>query len=798
MVSVRELVEFVLREGDIDNRTHINAETAMQAGGRIHRMIQKKQGPSYHAEVPLSYTIHSRKYDLTIEGRADGIVEGDIVLIDEIKATYKNLEHLDDPVAVHLAQAKVYAAIYLITHELNKISVRLSYCNLDTEKMKYFEYLFTSSQITSWFDDVIAKYQKFTDFAADWRKERNSSIKSLSFPFPYRKGQKELAAGVYRTIVHGKKLFLEAPTGTGKTITTLFPSIVAIGQEKAEKIFYLTAKTITGQVAADTVKLLRIHQNLRLKTITLTAKDKICFLEKSNCNPESCEYAKGHFNRINEALYDLLIHEDDFSRDTIRYYAQKHKVCPFEFSLDMSLFADMVVCDYNYVFDPFVYLKRFFAEGKKDQYIFLIDEAHNLLDRGQNIYSSELYLEDAQNLKDITSSLGSFPFKAHLTRLCNLLDEMYDDNKPKILFSIEPLTDAVQRLYSAISSYLDENRQDTCRDDILDYYFKLSKFLVIYDMIDEHYRIYQEVDEQKGFRVRVLCADPSSGLGACMQKAVSTILFSATFLPIQYYKKLLGGTDEDFEMYATSVFDPEKRELILAKDVTTRYVDRGPVQYSKIAEYIHLMVNSKKGNYMAFFPSHAFLENVYEMYMSKYAGEDDVEILIQGEGMSDEEREEFLARFSEGNSLELSNIIQMDVEYVDNTSVLGFCVLGGIFGEGIDLKKDSLIGSIIVGCGIPLVCNEREILRHYFDDMGQDGFSYAYRYPGMNKVLQAAGRVIRTKEDEGVVALLDNRFLQWEYKTMFPREWNKIDVVSSDMVERRLEDFWNKRNNSSN
>lgn len=790
-ISVRGLVEFILRQGDIDNRIHTSAENAMLEGGRIHRKIQKMQGTNYHAEVPLSYNIHTSKYDLIIEGRADGIEEGDPVVIDEIKGTYRNLDHMEEPVPVHLAQAKVYAAIYLIQNSLEQIGVRMTYCSLETEELKYFNYTYSASEIVSWFDEVVAKYKVFADFEAEWSSIRTSSIKSCNFPFPYRKGQKELASGVYRTIVHGKKLFLEAPTGTGKTITTVFPSIAAIGQGKAEKLFYMTAKTLTAAAASDTFQLLRRTQKLRFKTAVITAKDKICLSAEKECNPEKCPYAKGHYDRINEAMLDMMANEDNYSRDTIQYYARKHMVCPFELSLDISLFADGIICDYNYVFDPFVYLKRYFAENKKGSYIFLIDEAHNLVDRGRSMYSADLKLSPLQNLKDMLDSVY-VPFKGHMTALYNQLVSMSDSDRPQMLDTIEPLVVMADRLSTSISSYLDDVSDGPYHDEIVDYYFELSRFLTIYDKLDDYYRIYQEWDEVEGFRIRMLCVNPSENLGACMSAAVSTILFSATFLPIQYYKELLGGTDEDFEMYSSSSFDPSKRCLVIARDVTSRYAKRGPEQYDRIADYIHKIVSEKRGNYMVFFPSHAFLEEVYEVYLSKYAEIDGAQVLAQGSNMSEEEREMFLDMFSEGNSVNLGDLINMDVDIEDDRVVIGFCVIGGIFSESIDLRKDSLIGSIIIGCGIPLVCNEREVLRHYFDENGRDGYDFAYKYPGMNKVLQAAGRVIRTEEDTGVVALMDDRFLQGGYKALFPREWTDVETVTTETVNSKIEEFWAK------
>ncbi|MCR4901682.1 MAG: ATP-dependent DNA helicase [Butyrivibrio sp.] len=800
----------------------------MQEGSRIHRMIQKSMGSEYHAEYPLRLNWDAGEYDLVIEGRADGVLDrgqgfsqgelyvdisaqserqpaiiqalqgeelqdidwNETCLIDEIKGTYRDIKKMSMPVGVHLSQAKCYAYIYAVQNNLDNIRVRMTYCNIDTEDIRHFYYHYSFKEISDWFIGLVKGYKKWSDFEFLWKKRRTESIKQTVFPFPYREGQKDLAAGVYRTIVHGRKLFLEAPTGTGKTITTVFPAIKAIGEGKADRLFYLTAKTITRTVAEDAVELLRQKSNLLFKTTTITARDKICFMEESNCNPDACPYAKGHYDRINDAMYDLLTHEDGFNREKIVEYATKHKVCPFEMSLDMSLFSDGIICDYNYVFDPFVYLKRFFAEGKKGDYLFLIDESHNLLDRGRDMYSASLYKESFLELKKTIQ--GSHPrIAAHLDK-CNkeFLTLKRECDGCSILMSIDPLLNCLQRLSVIISEYLENHNEGPFREEILEFYFDLSRFLIIYEKVNEKYTMYSELQEDSRFMIKLFCVNPSDNLADCMNKGRSTILFSATLLPIQYYKKLLGGTDEDYELYAHSVFDPSKCGLFIGTDVTSRYSRRNMQEFENIASYIQNITQEKKGNYLVFFPSHSFLESVLEVYVDKYLDENETDLMVQGDYMSESAREEFLDRFSAGNTLNLSEVIHIDMEIVEEKNVLGFCVMGGIFSEGIDLKRDSLIGVIIVGTGIPQVCNEREILSSYFEEHGKDGFDYAYRFPGMNKVLQAAGRVIRTEDDIGVVALLDDRFTQGGYQSLFPREWNKINYISTKTVKNSVNSFW--------
>ncbi len=847
-ISVRELVEFVLRSGDIDNRHHASPEQAMQEGSRIHRMIQRRMGSEYQAEVFLRYIHPTEDYRLVLEGRADGVIDRpEGVTIDEIKGTYRDLAYMKEPVAVHLAQAKVYAAMFLHRfrdRELSEIHVQMTYCHLETEEIRYFRYDFSSAEIEKWFDELIRAYLKWADYQFRWKRQRDASIRQLEFPFPYREGQKELAAYVYQTIYHEKKLFLEAPTGVGKTISTVFPAVKAMERDMGQKLFYLTAKTITRTVAENTFGLLR-DKGLCFKSVILTAKEKTCFMEETECNPEYCPYAKGHYDRVNDAIYDMLTHEESFGREVVERYAEEHQVCPFELCLDMSLFADGIICDYNYLFDPHVYLKRFFADGgTKGNYLFLIDEAHNLLERGREMYSAALVKEDILALKnslqklqavqegkkkgrgkqvqdqeelfvleDYTeeteppaaeihsrnrerSVLVSRGFAARMIRQlenCNkeMLALKRECEQCRVVEQIDSLTALLLHLQGTIESYLEEQEETALpeREELLEFYFNLVHFLEIYELLDEKYVKYTQLCEDGTFLLKLFCVDPSNNLRECMKRGRSSILFSATFLPIQYYKSLLGGEESDYEVYANSVFNPEKRALFIAEDVTSKYTRRSDGEFCRIAGYIDEIVKNRHGNYMVFCPSYAFMREIYERYAERFA-DDSKECILQSEYMSEEDRDAFLARFEGNADCDLGESIHMDIEIDEEKTLIAFCVMGGIFSEGIDLKEDSLIGAIIVGTGLPQVCYERELLKQYFDESGRSGFDYAYRYPGMNKVLQAAGRVIRTDEDIGIVALLDERFLQYAYLRMFPREWSNYERVNHDSIARRVERFW--------
>ena len=772
-ISVRSLVEFILREGDIDNRVSGSMEKdAMLLGGKIHRKIQSRMGTNYTAEVPLKIQMPCDGFVLQIEGRADGVLKDDgKVLIDEIKGILRSLEHLEAPVPVHLAQAKCYAYIYAVQNSLKCIDVQMTYCQMETEEIRRFCQEFEFQELQTWFQDLVTQYEKWAKFEIEWRNVRNDSIRQIEFPFPYREGQRDLVVSVYRTILRKKKLFIQAPTGVGKTMATVFPAVRAVGEGLGEKIFYLTAKTITRTVAEQAFSLLK-EKGLLYKTITLTAKEKICFCEEAECNPDACPYAKGHFDRVNDAVFDLITHSGDWSREVLEEQAKKHMVCPFEMSLDVSNWADAVICDYNYAFDPQAHLKRFFSESGKGEYLFLIDEAHNLVERGREMYSASLYKEDLLEVRKLVKAED--PKLAKGLSECNqqFLELKRECEHYQILKSVSHIALKLMNVLSKLEDYLEECKDAEKKKRVLDFYFAVRSFLNIHDIMDENYVIFSEMMEDGRFQIKLFCVNPAVNLQNYLEQGNSTIFFSATLLPVHYYKKLLSVEKDDYAVYAHSSFPQENKFLFIGTDVSTRYTRRGESTYQRFARYIAVLAEQKKGNYMAFFPSYRFLEEVHTCFLE--CVDHEVDSICQVSYMDEEQREEFLEEF----------------EQEREKSLVAFCVMGGIFSEGIDLTDDKLIGAVIAGTGLPQVCTEREILKQYFNAADMDGFDYAYLYPGMNKVLQSAGRVIRTESDRGVILLLDDRFRAMRYREVFPREWQQYQLGSVKNLEQEIRTFW--------
>lgn len=773
-ISVRNLVEFILRSGDLDSKRGVQDKEAMQKGSRLHRKIQKQMGSNYRAEVSLKYDMEYEDLILRVEGRADGIfTENEKICIDEIKGIYRNVESLESAVPVHRAQAMCYAWITAVQEDQKEIGIQLTYANLDTEEIRRFRETLTREYLEKWYRDLMDQYHKWVSFRLSWKEKRDASMRNLEFPFPYRKGQREMVTGVYHAVSNKKQIFVQAPTGVGKTMSSLFPAVRAVGEGKGEMIFYLTAKTITRTVAQDAFEILK-QRGLLFQTVTITAKEKLCCCEKPECMPEKCPYAKGHFDRVNEAVYDLWTSEQSFSRDKILAQAEKFKVCPFEMCLDLSLWVDGVICDYNYVFDPNVHLKRFFGENVSGEYIFLIDEAHNLVERGREMYSASLAREDIMEVRRLVKDCSPKLYRALGRTAKQLLELKKESNPCLVMENTGTLPLVLLQVQGEMDRLLEEPPSQEIVDGILELYFDIRDFLNISELLDENYVIYASEGEDGKFRIRLYCVNPAANLQECLNKGSSAVFFSATLIPMKYYRSLLSTREDDYGIYVRSPFEQKNRCILICADVSSRYTRRGYEEYRKIAEYIARMAWQKKGNYMVFFPSYRLMEDVYQVYEEEFAV-DWIRCICQTASMNEREREEFLEEFQEQKK----------------ETLLGFCIMGGIFSEGIDLMGDRLIGAAVVGTGLPQVNLERELLKQYYDKKGECGFDHAYRYPGMNKVLQAAGRVIRTKEDVGTILLMDERFLNPDYRMLFPAEWEDAAVCRLGNVDHHLKQFWN-------
>jgi Rad3-related DNA helicase len=770
-ISVRHLVEFILRCGDIDSG--FSGSNRAAEGARIHRKIQKQQkNANYDAEVFVKTSVEREQFIFIIDGRIDGVVECDgQYCIDEIKSVTESVKKLhENDYPLHWAQVKCYAYMFCAREQLTDVQVRLIYAEVESGEIRQFTRMYTYNELKIFFDELIEKYEPWAKFSFEWSVKRNESLKNLKFPFgAYRPGQWELAAAAYRSIKNKNNLFAKAPTGIGKTVSTLFPALKAMGEGLTSKIFYLTAKTITRTVAEDTLSLIRSH-NAVLKSVTLTAKEKICFKDKTSCRPATCEYAKGHYDRINDCLWDILQNDDDFRRAAIEPYAEKHRVCPFELSLDISMWCDIIVSDYNYVFDPQVYLKRFFSEGTTD-FTFLVDEAHNLVDRSREMFSAQVLRSPFAMVRKPFKKVNTELYRniGRINTKLKALGKLCDEKGEFVSSEVdENLSNALEIFVAECERFLIRTK-GIDNDALLQLYFDSLIFLKITELFDARYTFVVTATDTE-VTAKLFCVDPSFLMSETLKRGRSTIFFSATLAPLEYYRKILGGTAQDKLIELSSPFDKANRSILVAGDLSTRYQNRDK-SVNALAGYLQNIIAHKMGNYMVFFPSYQYMNSVVSIIQEQPLL---FKLITQTSKMKEHERDAFLENFKED----------------PQETVVGFCVLGGLFSEGIDLKSDRLIGSIIVGVGLPQICTERDIIREYFQHNQGCGFEYAYLYPGMNKVMQAAGRVIRSERDRGIIVLIDERYLSPTYRSLFPEEWFPYNQVNAKVIGERIKGFW--------
>ena len=749
--SVRGLVEFILKTGSIDNRFSISKRAI--EGIKAHQKLQKSNKTlykRYDKEVYLSEEFNFENFTLKLDGRADGIIyDNEDIIIEEIKSTYKPFLEINDRNELHWAQAKVYGYMYLLKNNLMSIYIQLSYYQLESDEVKSFKRQYTFSELENFFNDLINKYEKYIKLQSNHKYSRNKSIKELNFPFvKYRDGQLKMAKAVYGTIKEGKELFVQAPTGIGKTISTIFPAIKAIGEGHIEKIFYLTAKTVNKKVAEDTFNILR-NKGLNFRSITITAKQKICLNDKISCNPDECKYAIDYYDKSRNAIYELLKEERNINRDLILEISNKYGICPFELSLELINWCDGIICDYNYIFDKRVGLKGVIDDIGNEISV-LVDEGHNLVDRARSMYSASLnkekFLKLRRNLKNKSKKLYKTVNKVNsyfidLRKECESIEKNSYHQK-----------EAPKDLYKILRSFMNQSEDELIKlkdepyyDELLEVYFDINSFLSISEEYDKNYVTYIEKNGQN-ISINLFCVNPSEKIKSIIKKLNGTIIFSATLSPIEYYIDLLGGSDESYRLRLKSPFDSKKFNVRRCS-INTRFKFReSTIQHIK--KEISYFLSNNKGNSMIFFPSYEYLELF--MRNSKYDF-NGYNLLIQKREMDEIDKENFISEFR------------------NKQNIVGLFVLGGVFSEGIDLPGDMLIGVIIVGVGYPKISMEREIIKEYFNEKGYD---YSYIYPGINKVFQAVGRVIRTEDDEGSALLIDDRYFNKKYDRLLPSDWN--------------------------
>lgn len=794
-MSAEELCARVSRASDLDSA----APSKMNIHSKDFDTFLT-QLPDYNRSMEPVYlaqnfvnTIQSRGIYYTVSAVADRArKEGQVGVLDRF-VEFRFFDGNAFPSNYDIALLKCNAYFFAVKNLLERVNTRIVLCFKDTKKIKIIEDSFSVDGLRKFYIELLEKADFFGKLILDRANEALPSARKVPFPYSsVRDGQEEMIRSVYRGICKGKNVFVQAPTGTGKTISSLYPAIRALGEGKCDKIFYLTAKASTGREAFLAMKRL-FSAGAKVRSVIISARDTMCVCPKvkasgqhaSNfCNSLDCEFARGYYDRLNGAIEELISNYSGFTQSLIKSVACRHRICPYELSLDLSMLCDVIICDYNYIFDPLIYFKRYFGnEAEEGKYVFLIDEAHNLADRAVDMYSAYLCRNDFSSLAEalplydstLINALDSFVLQLNMSKkLCrdNMIKDEFGEERGYYI-SKNPYVEiekSVDKLFSVMNLWIRKNRLSPHFNAVKGLFAQLQKYRSIMELYDERFVFFIEVFGGD-IKIRLACLDPSHLLSLCHERAVSSVMFSATLEPLDYFCDILGGDKSSIVSELESPFRRENLCVVAVDSISTRFEDREK-SYKRIASCIAGAVSGRAGNYIVFFPSYKYMENVLEVFEKKYPK---VKTVVQKNTMTYSEKEEFLSEFKED-----SGVLRV-----------GFCVLGGSFSEGIDLPGTRLIGTVIVGVGLLGLSNERNIMKEYFDNTRENGYDYAYTYPGMNRVLQAAGRVIRSEDDKGIVVLIDDRYASEQYKNMFPMQWSDIKYShDAKNLAENVKNFW--------
>ncbi len=790
-VSVDELAARARRQDDLGTR--ISPRLTAERREEIRRRFAEEMGAGFTADVDLAHCCRLGEMEFSVSGCADGIMSDAAgITVAELRVLRARDYYSAQP--AYTAKLLCLAYLYLAGAEMDYINTQLTYYNPDRDEMRHTVRTYSRAQLQEAFYDILGQFSRWAALAAERETKRIPSIRAAVFPYGrMRAGQEELSLAVFRAIRRGERLFAQAPTGIGKTMSVLYPAVKALGEGLCDRIFYLTAKGSTAREAWSAARLLA-QRGAMLRTVMLSAKAQMCLCGEARadsahlsayCNPTSCPYAAGYYARSDDAVYALLSEGLGVTSSMIRKTAESYGVCPYEISLDLAEHAELIICDYNYLFDPHAYLRRFFEEGCRsgERYVFLIDEAHNLPDRARGMYSAELRRRDFESLyarvpaeeSALDRMLGdAILLFRRLHRRYRA--ELNPDEEGNLLGGVvcrapdRTLMDGLTAFSSRAEEWMRENRTHPHLPQLRELSRRVEEMIGLMHTADTHSRFCLEF-EAEDTRARLLCLDPSAMLAARLALGRAAVFFSATLTPTEYFADLLGGGASDVMLSLPSPYPTENLCLAAVDGISTRYADREE-SIPRIVRCIAATVSAKTGHYMVYFPSYSYMEAVFARFTAKYP---QVKVRAQKRGMDSGERERFIAAFAAE----------------DNDLLVGFCVLGGSFSEGVDLPGQALIGTIIVGVGIPRLGVERGLLAEYYEDKCEQGYAYAYTYPGMNKVLQAAGRVIRREDDRGIVVLIDDRYSSPEYVRLFPPHWGGMRFVGDASALRELaRRFW--------
>ena len=765
-IGVRDLAYFIHQSGDLTTEFFTNHD--MLAGSRAHDYLQSNYSEKDKAEYYIKREIEYLGKKYILDGYIDGVLnEDETIIIEEIKSTTKDLDEITiEYHQEHLAQAKIYAYLYALENNMELINIRLTYISIVDYDVKSFDMIAKIDDLEDFTLNTLEQYISWLNMLENSKNLREETIETIKFPFESeRPGQRTLMKATYQALTNKEILYCIAPTGIGKTMATMFSALKTLKEN--DKLFYLTAKGSGKNAPLDAIRILS-KKGLKIKAIDITAKKKICNAKIGHCNPDECPFTKDYFSKLNQATKEIFDNYDIFSEDVILDITNKYKMCAFEFSLYLSYFCDIVIADYNYAFDPSAHLIRYFEDDSYKPKV-LVDEAHNLVDRSKDMYSAMINEVDIRVLR---AKLNGY--KPSIRNDCNKALEILDSYREYLttnttLFETSMNNDLnviLRNLFQKCDQIFEENKKIKDKDIALESYFKIMDFLNISEVYSETHRmIIKLIDDQ--ISINYFCLDASKFILETINNSIHGIVFfSATLYPIEYHANLITAGEGKY-LELESPFDPNNLDIIINSKISTKYKNRID-SIDSIIEAIEIVTKSKSGNYIVFFPSYAYMNMVIEQII-----EPEYEMIIQKNNLSEIEKNDIINKF----------------KTTTNTKV-GFFVMGGVFSEGIDYIGDALSGVIIVGVGLPLICDENNLLKEYYENIYQNGFNYAYTYPGFTKVIQAVGRVIRDYNDKGIALLMDERFMYNEYQSLMPRHWKNRKVITNMyMLKKELKEF---------
>ncbi len=762
-IPIKSLVSSIIMSGDLSEEYFQNRDNYYEKLSR--KAIEENQKLYMYNDYYVSIRVHILEEEVELFGFVPGIIlEDEFIILEYFITTFDDIERLEyNTREQHISILKMLAYVYCSNNDLSSVRVKLKYYNIETDDSKSFVFEYSIKQLERFFTYIIGIFEEHEYIHLKHRDNFTISREQFEFPFSeYRSGQEYVTNKALETLNENKILYVNAPTGIGKSASFLYSGVKSMTRVE-DKLFFLTSKSNGNRVAIETLKTFE-EKGLFCNKMEIVAKHKICPLPRVKCHKDHCKYAKGFFDRLIDAKVYLFASRNNFYKKDIEEASEKFTVCPFELSLFMSYYSEVIICDYNYAFDPKAQLKRYFEDTTYKPKL-LVDEAHNLVQRSLGMYSTAIDTDFYLRLKLMINRFGGKSVFV-INKIVTLMNEHQlemgvHENFCSSKTMDYDLIELNRELQVKLRNLMYNHQSFQERDEVVESYYVINDLLSIAELYNESFVTTYE-RYHSNIKMTLQCLDASRFLNMIFEtKSYGSVLFSGSLRPINYYKNLITmGNGKSIGV--ASPFDSKKLSVIISKNVNTRYKERN-LFINDIVTQIELLANSKIGNYIAFFPSYNYMQSVLDKIDSKKN-----DIIVQCKGDDYQRRNEIMEQF----------------ETVGEKSKIGFFVLGGGYSEAIDFKGNMLIGVAVVGVGLPKLSPMNELYKEYLGMKYRNGFEYAYTYPGFNKVIQAVGRLIRTKDDVGIALLIGERYGQYRYQKLMPKLWkpNKISNSNEELA----------------